>query len=33
VNDDNHRALAVYRRFGFETVYEYHYRGRPGACE
>jgi GNAT superfamily N-acetyltransferase len=33
VNDDNHRALAVYRRFGFETAYAYHYRGRPGACE
>jgi RimJ/RimL family protein N-acetyltransferase len=29
VNDDNYRAHAVYRRFGFETVYEYHYRGRP----
>jgi len=29
VNDDNYRALAVYRRFGFETAYAYHYRGRP----
>jgi RimJ/RimL family protein N-acetyltransferase len=27
VNDDNERALAVYRRFGFETAYAYHYRG------
>ncbi len=33
VNDDNHRAFAVYRKFGFETTYAYHYRGRPGACE
>lgn len=32
VNDDNYRALAVYRRFGFETAYAYHYRGRPGEC-
>jgi GNAT superfamily N-acetyltransferase len=31
VNDDNCRALAVYRRFGFETVYAYHYRGKPEA--
>jgi N-acetylglutamate synthase len=33
VIDDNHRAHAVYRRFGFHTAYAYHYRGRPGACE
>ncbi len=32
VNDDNYRALAVYRRFGFATAYAYHYRGRPGEC-
>jgi N-acetylglutamate synthase len=32
VNDDNAPALAVYRRFGFSTVYRYHYRARPGEC-
>jgi ribosomal protein S18 acetylase RimI-like enzyme len=32
VNDDNAAALAVYRRFGFETVYRYHYRARPNEC-
>jgi GNAT superfamily N-acetyltransferase len=32
VNDDNAPALAVYRRFGFATVYTYHYRARPGEC-
>lgn len=26
----NAPALAVYRKFGFATAYEYHYRGRPG---
>ena len=26
----NAPALAIYRKFGFDTVYEYHYRGRPG---
>jgi GNAT superfamily N-acetyltransferase len=31
VNDDNHRALSLYRRFGFDTAYAYHYRGRAGA--
>jgi GNAT superfamily N-acetyltransferase len=30
VDADNHRALAVYRRFGFATAYTYHYRARPG---
>jgi GNAT superfamily N-acetyltransferase len=30
VDGDNHRALAVYRRFGFATAYTYHYRARPG---
>lgn len=32
VNDDNGPARSVYRKFGFETVYEYHYRARPGEC-
>jgi len=32
VNDDNAPALAVYRRYGFSTVYTYHYRARPGEC-
>lgn len=32
VNDDNAQALAVYRRFGFATAYEYHYRARPDEC-
>ena len=30
VDDDNHRAMSVYRRFGFATAYTYHYRARPG---
>lgn len=30
VDANNHRALAVYRRFGFVTAYTYHYRARPG---
>ena len=30
VDANNHRALAVYRRFGFATAYTYHYRARPG---
>ena len=33
VNDDNAPALAIYRKFGFATVYTYHYRGPPGKCE
>lgn len=33
VNDDNYRALSLYRRFGFETAYAYHYRGRQGRCQ
>ena len=33
VTADNTPAIASYRRFGFATVYTYHYRGRPGACE
>jgi GNAT superfamily N-acetyltransferase len=32
VNDDNAAARAVYRKFGFTTVYEYHYRARPDEC-
>ena len=32
VNDDNAPALAVYRKFGFATVYDYHYRARPHEC-
>jgi ribosomal protein S18 acetylase RimI-like enzyme len=32
VDADNAPALACYRRFGFETTYTYHYRGRPGEC-
>ncbi len=32
VDEDNHRALAVYRKFGFVTGYKYHYRGLPGEC-
>ena len=33
VTADNAPAIASYRRFGFATVYTYHYRGRPGQCE
>jgi predicted GNAT family acetyltransferase len=33
VTADNTAAIASYRRFGFATVYTYHYRGRPGECE
>jgi N-acetylglutamate synthase len=29
VDVDNHRAHAVYGRYGFTTVHAYHYRGRP----
>ena len=32
VNDDNAPALAVYEKFGFATVYAYHYRARPSEC-
>ncbi len=32
VNDDNAPARAVYRKFGFATVYAYHYRARPDEC-
>ena len=30
VDSANAPALAVYRKFGFATAYEYHYRARPG---
>ena len=33
VSADNAPAVASYRKFGFVTVYTYHYRGRPGECE
>jgi GNAT superfamily N-acetyltransferase len=33
VTADNTPAIASYRRFGFATVYTYHYRGRPGEFE
>jgi N-acetylglutamate synthase len=32
VSADNHRAISVYRKFGFVDAYTYHYRGRPGEC-
>ena len=32
VDGGNAAAHAVYRRFGFTTLYTYHYRGRPGEC-
>ena len=33
VSADNAPALASIAKFGFATVYTYHYRGRPGQCE
>ena len=33
VSAANMAAIASYRRFGFATVYTYHYRGRPGECK
>ena len=33
VKADNAPAIAIYRKFGFATVYTYHYRGQPGKCE
>jgi GNAT superfamily N-acetyltransferase len=32
VDAANAPAIAAYGRFGFGTVYRYHYRGRAGAC-
>lgn len=32
VSDDNEAALAVYAKFGFSTLYTYHYRARPTEC-
>jgi ribosomal protein S18 acetylase RimI-like enzyme len=32
VTGDNASALAVYRKFGFTTAYEYHYRAPTGEC-
>ncbi len=32
VEEENQRAISVYRRFGFATAYTYRYRGRPGEC-
>lgn len=31
VDETNHAAIRIYRRFGFVTRYTYHYRCRPGA--
>jgi N-acetylglutamate synthase len=33
VGSGNAPAIAIYRKFGFATVYTYHYRGRPGELE
>jgi GNAT superfamily N-acetyltransferase len=33
VNTDNAPAIAIYRKFGFATMYTYRYRGPPGRCE
>jgi N-acetylglutamate synthase len=33
VSADNAPAIAAYRRFGFATLYTYHYRARAGECE
>jgi ribosomal protein S18 acetylase RimI-like enzyme len=32
VSSDNAPAVALYRKFGFATIYTYHYRARPGEC-
>jgi ribosomal protein S18 acetylase RimI-like enzyme len=33
VTESNAPAIALYRRFGFATLYRYHYRSRPEHCE
>jgi ribosomal protein S18 acetylase RimI-like enzyme len=33
VTEDNAPAIAIYRRFGFETAYTYHYRALPEHSE
>ena len=33
VTADNAPAISIYRKFGFATIYSYHYRGPPGFCE
>ena len=33
VSADNAPAIALYRRFGYKTLYTYHYRARPHECE
>jgi ribosomal protein S18 acetylase RimI-like enzyme len=33
VDESNHAALSIYRRFGFATRYAYHYRARAGEVE
>lgn len=32
VTEANAPAIAIYRRFGFGTIYRYHYRARPDEC-
>ena len=33
VTEDNLPGIALYRRFGFSTLYRYHYRAKPGECQ
>ena len=33
VTADNAPAISIYRKFGFATIYSYHYRGPPGFFE
>jgi len=32
VGEQNAPAVSIYRRFGFDTRYRYHYRARPDEC-
>ena len=32
VNEGNAPAISIYRRYGFDTRYRYHYRARPDEC-